>query len=216
MVKPMVLYRRTSQNKRSADKSWALPTTATFFSNYSASEETFASTFLFQRDNIHIFILLNELSWIPFMSMRSFYGVSVSGSSRSCSVRKDEQDLRGDSGTDWAHGQASPWNQLSRPAGQGCHSSASCPQSSGSQTNMRWQVRSKVKPAQEIQPPSAGDKAQTHLNLGSAAIVGWAGMRGPVQCGRGSQRVPGEDSQKHYCTTGASGSWHREPFFFFF
>lgn len=164
MVKPMVLYRRTSQNKRSADKSWALPTTATFFSNYSASEETFASTFLFQRDNIHIFILLNELSWIPFMSMRSFYGVSVSGSSRSCSVRKDEQDLRGDSRTDWAHGQASPWNQLSRPAGQGCHSSASCPQSSGSQTNMRWQVQGQASP---------GDSATISWGQGTDTSKSW-------------------------------------------
>lgn len=141
----------------------------------------------------------------------------VSGSSRSCSVKEeDEQDVRGTPGqTEFIdrHHLGMSWAGQQGRAVPAVH-----PINSPVAMRQTWHDksgRSKVKSAQHVQPTSAGDKAQTCLNLSSATTAGWAEKRCPGPCGRGCQRVPGEASQKHYAPLMPLGHWHRDPIFFF-
>lgn len=142
----------------------------------------------------------------------------VSGSSRSCSVEKDEQDLRG------IPGQTELINSITLELPEWA-SRAELPQQC-ILTTVQWQ-RDKREVTSQVQGQvSTGNSANISWGLGTAQLhfspattAGWVEMRCPgprVQCGRESQKVPGEVSQKRYTRLVPSEHWHRDPLYFYF
>lgn len=130
------------------------------------------------------------LRWIylehHYMYKEFLKSLVLSGSSRSCSVKEDEQEqwvMPGQTVSSWTD---TTLGNLSRHAGESGHRSGYYQH----EANMRWWVKSKIKSAQEIQPALARDKAWVYLNHSSATAAGWAEMGHPspcAECGRRSQ-----------------------------
>lgn len=141
--------------------------------------------------------------------------MGLSGSSRGCSAKEDEQEPRVTPRQTVSSSTDTILDYSSREAGQDGHSSGSCQQSSENEMNMRWRIRSKVKSTQEIQATSAGDKAQIQLKkqLSKNFRLSWNGA--PRLMCRVWVRVPGEAGQGYKGLLVPSGPWHREPLFIF-
>lgn len=145
----------------------------------------------------------------------------MSGSSRSCSAKEDEQEPRVTPGQNVSSLTGIPLDCPSRQEGQDGHSGGSYQQSSENETNMRWQITAEVTSTQELQPTSAGDKLPVHLMHSSAKTSCSAEMRHPgprAECEWGSQVRLVRATKAYQCPQGLP--LHRDPldplFFFFF